>query len=364
VRGVTSKGGIVLSSAMSRWNEDAVLLLALLTAACGAPEGRATSETTAATEGDETAETSPAADEVLLARLPEDTMLLVQLDHERLAASPYHGTLVGDEAVLVEAALASHLARPPEARLPEGLSSAARETLFVITLDEVGLGDTFVALRGAIDASVVGELAESAGQSFESDDIGGRVGPMVTDDVESVGIHRPSSGLAFGPLDREEEIVTLLTPADSSRARATPELRRMLARTPATTGARAVIANTRGLRTYLRETFAAQNLTAEIVDSFVGVSLLLDVSDGAELTIAAVATEPDGAEALAEELDPLIAGWAEQPLLIELGVAPAIETRERSVVGDEARFVLRMSDTAFRAALVRLMALVASTSPE
>ncbi len=291
-------------------------------------------------------------------------MLVIALDHERLAASPYHGALVGDEAILVHTALGMHLHLDPETDLPEDFLRQADRTLIVITLDEVGLNDLFVAVEGALDADVVSALASSAGASLHVGEDGeGRIGPIAEDEVEAIGVYRPSSGLAFGPLDREEEIAALLSD-QPARSRGDSTLRRVLSRTPNTTGARAFIANTRGLAAYLRETFAAQNLTTEIVDTLVGVTLELDVDDGATLELSGIASTPEAVETLADQLDELIAGAAEQPLLVALGIAAAIEARERTVTDDEARFVFRMSDTAFRAALVRMMGVLASAASE
>lgn len=340
-----------------------ILIVAVVAlSACGAPAGRST-----APEPAPSAVPAPAppltalgeADEWLLARLPDDTILVVQVDHVALAESPYRGALVGDEAVLVEAALGGHLDRAPEQTLPEAFLREAQTTTFVVTLDDVGMDDAFTLVTGNMDVEAIGTLLAQASNVSGVEGATIRLGATTDDGVDSVGAYRAGVGLAFGAADREDEVGSLLGGRETGLD--APELRRLMTRAPSGSrhGARALLGNTRALSAYLRESFAQQNLTAEIVDTFVGLAATLDLSDGAVLTVTAHASEPDAVATLADQLDELLSGLEEHPLVTAFGLSRVISERTRTVEGGEVELVMRASDETFRAMLVRMLAALA-----
>lgn len=296
----------------------------------------------------------------LVRHIPEDAILVVHIDHAVLSESRYRAALIGDEALLLAVAVGSYLSRAPQDRLPPGLLERASDTLFVVTLDDVGLDDAFTWVEGAFVSADFDALFQQAGNVAEASGEARFLAPPVAGGVEGIAIVRPQVGVAMGPRDRREGVEAMIA---GSVSHDDSVLRDLLARVgQRTAGVRVVIANTPPLAQFVRAAFAQQNLTDEIVEVFGGMSVSLDVRDGAVVSIIVHAATADGARLLGDQFDELIGALESHPAVRTLGLADIIRQREHEVIGTEARFELRVGHQRFLDILAQLSALVSSAS--
>jgi hypothetical protein len=294
--------------------------------------------------------------------LPEDTFLVAHIDHEALAASPHRDLLRVFDGVLVETALSLQVPRPSEPQVPEDVLSGLHYTTHVITMDVVGLSDSLTVFHGDFPSDAIAELLD-VGDETERDALGwgaAAYGPLAgaSDAVDTIAIHMPEEGLSIGPADRRGAVETLLDPArDPTSPRSLSEL---VARSASAAPVSIYLANGPGLSDYLRAVFGEQNLGDAIVDTFVGGIARLELRDTVSLDFVVVASDEPAAVEIGDQVDQLLAGLEQHPLLHTLGLDTAVVNRTRQPEGDAVRFSLRANRDTFRKAFNWLLDMLAS----
>ena len=87
---------------------------------------------------------------------------------------------------------------------------SARSTIFAISLDDVGLDDSFTLVTGPLESESLDALFAQAQNVGAVDGEVTRLTAEGPDGVEGVAVARPGTGVAIGPADRAEDVQALL----------------------------------------------------------------------------------------------------------------------------------------------------------
>ena len=291
----------------------------------------------------------------LLSRLPADTFLVVTLNEGLITDALHRLARDQSDQPLKHALLRRRFKWVQEDTLPEDWVAPHQNTVFIVTMNEVGLSDEFTWLEGTFDVDFVRSTltgTEATTRSVHEDTT--LYGPLPGEELEQVVVHRESVGLAAGPADRAEEVIAFTTDRPSPRAHSTLQRGFALATTERWAVA-CYLGNTPGLSLYLRQSFAESNLTDDIVDSFHGAVATLDLRDGARLEMSLLTSGDSATDEIADQVDDLLKGLEGHPVVAELDMGELLESRQRRSEGNVARFVVESSEDRLRDLLDRLV---------
>ncbi len=296
--------------------------------ACSSPPGRPTGQ------GDEGGEAprSVGAAPALLTRLPWDAFLVLRLDHRAIFLSPFRDNLFGDEGLIVEVAISTHFPAGSQIELPQGFVDRASETVFAVTMDDVGISDAITLVSGDFPSGTADALLAHVGEQRHVTARGEArvVDPGVGD---AVAVELPGSALAFGPRDRVDDLLRAVSGGPPSRVN--PTTVELAAKTALDRSAIAlVISVTDPVRGYLREALAAENVAGGAIETLRGLGARITLSDGIALDGVGLSTSEDDAAATSQFFQESIDSFGQSPAVQAIGLADVL-TRAR--IGAEGR---------------------------